>query len=124
MHLHETLQDGIPVLELEGEVDGHFAPVLRSLLKAKAKAACPALVLDLSRLSFIDSTGIAALVEYVRDAVSFGGALCLVGLTEPVRSIFTIARLERAFPIFDHRVEATAALHAGRVPLAGTALFH
>ena len=114
----------MPVLALDGEIDLHYAPVLRSLLGAKIKESCPALVLDLSKVSFIDSTGFAALLEYARDSAAFSGALCLVGLRPPVWNAFAIARLDQAFQVFPARVEAAAALNAHSVRPAGPLLFH
>jgi anti-anti-sigma factor len=56
MRLKESVQDGIEVFALEGEIDFHYAPVLRSLFQAKIKAQAPALVLDLAGVDYIDST--------------------------------------------------------------------
>lgn len=123
MRLKETMDDGIEVLLLEGEIDLHYAPVLRSLLQGKVAGRCPALVLDLHQVSFIDSSGLAAIIEYFRDAAEYGGVLCLVGLNDSLQTIFEIVRLDKVIPIFASMVLAKAALAAGKVVPPGAGLF-
>ena len=77
MRLRELVEDGIEIFALQGEIDLHYAPVLRSLLQNKIKARCPSLILDLSAVDYIDSTGLATIIEYFRDAAEYGGVLCL-----------------------------------------------
>lgn len=123
MRLEETTDDGISVLLLEGEVDMHYAPVLRTLLQGKIAGQCPALVLDLRRVSFIDSSGLAAIIEYFRDAGEYGGVLCLTGMSDSLKTIFEIVRLDQVVPIFESTADAKSALAEGRVQPPGEALF-
>jgi anti-sigma B factor antagonist len=115
MKLCETSESGIDLLHLEGEIDMHYAPVLRALLQAKAKQRCPAVVVDLAGVSFIDSTGIAVLIEYLRDAIAFDGRFCLARPTEHVRVVFDIVQLGKFLPIHDTIPDALRALR-NRVP--------
>ncbi len=108
---------------MEGEIDPVYAPVLRRLLQAKVKERCPALVLDLTRITFIDSAGLAAIIEYFRDVAEEGGVLCLAGLNDNLRVIFQIVRLDQVIPIFASAAEAIGALKTGSVHPPGAALF-
>ncbi|MFN2508224.1 MAG: STAS domain-containing protein [Chthoniobacterales bacterium] len=123
MRLTESAEEGVDVLALEGEIDLHYAPVLRSLLQGKVKGRCPALVLDFARVSFIDSSGLAAIVEYFRDAAEHQGVLCLAGLDETLQTVFEIVRLDKVIPIFASAAEAKEALKEGRVRPPGPGLF-
>jgi anti-sigma B factor antagonist len=123
MRFKEFPEDGIDVFLLEGELDLHYAPVLRSLLQAKVCAACPALVIDLSAVPFIDSTGLAAIIEYFRDSGEYRGLLCLVGLNKTLRMIFEIVRLDTVIPIFAARADAIAAVKAGTIAPPESAIF-
>ncbi len=123
MHLQEKLDHGISILLLEGEIDLHYAPVLRSLLQGKVRVQCPTLILELAQVSFIDSSGLAAIIEYFRDASEYGGVLCLVGMNQSLRTIFEIVRLDQVIPIFATTAEARDALAGGRVQPPGQALF-
>jgi len=124
MHLHECVEDGVHILAFKGAIDMYYAPVLRSLLQAKTKALCPALILDMKEVEFIDSTGLAVIIEYFRDAASFGGVFCLAALQESVRTTFEICRLNKALPIFASRSEAKAGMKSGGTACNGEPLFH
>lgn len=116
MQLQESIDDGIAILSLRGQVDLHYAPVLRSLLQAKLNIRCPALILDLTEVSFIDSTGLAVIIEYLRDAHEFGGAFCIGGVNADVQGIFDIVRLSLVVGIYRTVAEAKDALQRGELP--------
>lgn len=123
MRLKEMIESGCDVFALEGEIDLHYAPALRSILQSKIKSRCPALVLDFSRVTFIDSSGLAAIIEYFRDAADHEGVLCLTGLSETLRTVFEIVRLDTVIPIFPLREDALRAVQEGSVHPPGAALF-
>jgi anti-sigma B factor antagonist len=122
MRLNELVEEGGVVFCLQGEIDLHYSPVLRSLCQSKIKARCPVLILDLSAVDYIDSTGLAAVMEYFRDTAEYGGILCLTGLNEKLKTIFEIVGLDKTIPIFASTAAAKVALKEGRVPSARDAL--
>lgn len=124
MRLKESVEDGIDVFALQGEIDLHYAPVLRSLLQCKVKAQTHALVLDLTGVDYIDSSGLATIIEYFRDASKHAGILCLVGMNPTLKTTFEIVRLDKAIPSFGTLGEAVDALKRGAVLPAPTAFFN
>lgn len=118
MRLKEGTCHGIDVFALEGDVDLHFAPCLRSLLQAKIKAHCPALIVDLAQVTFIDSTGMSVLIEYLRDIAEHNGVLCLCCLNDELKSIFKIVGLDRTIPMFDSVEDAANAIAKGELARA------
>ncbi len=124
MRFRECRHTNVCVFHLQGEIDLHYAAPLRSLFEAKAKAHCPSLVVDLSGVGFIDSTGIAVLIEYLRDAAEFDGLFCVAAPTEHVRTVFEIVQLEKAMPIFDTVEAAITANRSGSMPRPAQPLFH
>jgi anti-sigma B factor antagonist len=124
MKLHESRHGEVAIFHLEDEIDLHYAPALRALFEAKANRHCPALVVDLSSVPFIDSTGIAVLLEYLRDASDFGGKFCLAAPTDHVRHVFEIVRLHEALPIFASTDAAIAAMANDAAPLPVQRLFN
>jgi anti-sigma B factor antagonist len=123
MRLKESTDRNVSVFILEGEIDLHYAPVLRALFQAKTKARTHALVLDLTDVPYIDSTGLAAIIEYFRDACGFSGLLCLAGLNEQLKSIFEIVRLDKAIPMFETARAAVDAITQGGLQPASPSLF-
>jgi anti-sigma B factor antagonist len=97
------------VLSLEGEIDLHVSPNLTAALNRMIDKKPKQLVVDLSRVTYIDSAGLAALIEGMQKIEAYGGKLALAGLQETVRSIFEIARLDQVFRIF---TDVNAALAA------------
>jgi len=109
VRLKWRVDEGVHVFALEGEIDFHYAPVLRTMLQAKLNAHCSALVLDFANVTFIDSRGIATVLEYLRDSAEYGGRLCIAALNETVKPIIDIVRLDTVMPIFKSVEEAVTA---------------
>jgi anti-sigma B factor antagonist len=97
------------VLPLEGEIDLHVSPRVAGSLAALVEQKPARLVVDLSKVSYIDSSGLAVLIEGMQNVEGYGGKFMLAGLQENVRPIFEIARLDQVFIIFPHVDAALAA---------------
>jgi anti-sigma B factor antagonist len=123
MRLHEHTEAGVDILRVEGEVDLHFAPVLRQVLNGKAQQRCPALLLDLSAVEFINSSGIAAILEYLRDAAENRALFCIGGISPRLRPIVEMVRLDRSMPVFADAARAKEAIIARRLPAVSQPLF-
>jgi anti-sigma B factor antagonist len=95
------------VLPLKGEIDLHVSPTITASLNEMIEKKPEHLVVDLSDVSYIDSAGLAALIEAMQKVEGYGGKFMLAGLQETVRSIFEISRLDQVFQIFP---DADAAL--------------
>ena len=92
-----------------GDIDLSRAPALRQWI-GEAMSEKPAkLIVDLASVPYMDSSGVATLVEAMQVARRQSAKLVLCGLQDKVRSIFEIARLDMVFTITD---DAEAALLA------------
>ena len=97
------------VLPLEGEIDLHVSPTVTASLNIMIEKKPKQLVVDLSRVTYIDSAGLAAFIEGMQKVEGYGGRFALAGLQETVRSIFEISRLDQVFRIFPDVDAALAA---------------
>ena len=104
-----TLPQAPNVLPLEGEIDLHVSPRVAASLGAMIEQKHQRLVVDLSAVSYIDSSGLAVLIEGMQNVEAYGGKFLLAGLQEKVRPIFEMARLDQVFIIFPHVDAALAA---------------
>jgi anti-sigma B factor antagonist len=104
-----SLPDEPNVLPLEGEIDLHVSPRVAASLRALSDQKPTRLVVDLSRVTYIDSSGLAALIEAMQNVEAYGGKFVLAGVQENVRPIFEIARLDQVFIMFPHVDAALAA---------------
>ena len=116
MRLKESHEDGVVVFALSGAIDLHYTATLRSLFQSKLNERCPALVVDLSAVDFIDSTGLATLIEYHRDAAAHGGVFSLTGINPNLKAIFDVVQFDKVLAIFPTVSEAKAAIKRGKIP--------
>ena len=123
MRLHEQTEHGVDVVRLQGDVDMHFAPVLRQVLAGKAKARCPALLLDLSDVDFINSSGLAAILEYLRESADNQGLFCIGGISNSVRPVIEMVRLDRSMAVFAKAADAKNAMIDRKIPSVSEPLF-
>ena len=88
------------VISLEGEIDLHVSPRIAATLTSAVKEKPHNLIVDLAKVSYIDSSGLAVLIEAMQSIEKYGGKFALAGLQENVKPIFEIARLDQVFRIF------------------------
>ena len=110
-HLEITVEtvSGAQVLSPQGEIDMARSPVLRKAIGEAMKAKPATLLLDLSAVPYMDSSGLATLVEALQSARKSQVVLLLCGLTPRVRSILEIARLNFVFTLHESRASALGA---------------
>lgn len=88
------------ILVLSGEVDLRHSPSLRKALM-ELMLEKRAVAVDLSKVEYIDSSGIAGLVEAYQMARKNGTRFALAAISDPVRRVLQLARLDRVFTIAD-----------------------
>ncbi len=102
-----TLSNPEPnILALEGEIDLHESPALQERFEAMLKGRPPRVFVDFTAVRYIDSSGLAVLIEAMQRITGYGGRLALYGIHENVRNIFHISRLDQVFPIFPDKETA------------------
>jgi len=94
----ENLGDYV-LVRLRGEVDLSWSQqVRRAILDALGQTG--KVGVELSQVSYIDSSGIAALVEGFQNARGKGQQFGLIGASKPVMAVLQLARLDKVFPLF------------------------
>jgi anti-sigma B factor antagonist len=91
-------QDGAIVVALTGDVDLQNSPEARKILLSCVEKKQPVLV-DLSGVGYIDSSGVASLVESLQCARKVGTKLVLVAVSDGARRVLGLARLDKVFTI-------------------------
>lgn len=92
----------------EERMDAHNSNELKTQLLSLFEEGKVNIVIDLSPVRFIDSSGLGALVSGFKNASSRDGSLKLCGLQTQVKSMFELTRLHRVFEIFPGTEEALA----------------
>ena len=108
MLLHEKI-DGITIVELPVKLnstnDRAFTHEFAQLVEPNAK-----IVLDLTKVHHLDSSGLGAMVGCLKQVQTAGGKLMLFGLSKQVRTLFELVRMHHLFDIYNTRQEAIESL--------------
>jgi anti-sigma B factor antagonist len=101
--------NGAVVLDLEGEVDVYTAPLLRQEMLGQADSGNRNLIVNLSQVEYLDSTGLGILIGGVKRLKELDGSLKLVGPSARILRIFDITGLNRIFDVYPTEEDAIAA---------------
>jgi anti-sigma B factor antagonist len=88
------------VLQLEGEIDLHVSPEVAESLRTIVATKPKVVVIDLGKVTYLDSSGLAVLIEGMQKVQEYGGKFAVASVQESVQHIFEIARLDQVFQIF------------------------
>ena len=110
MMIMELNQRGVSVLKVAGaRIDAASAAAFRESLAAFVQRGVIRFVIDLSAVTFIDSTGLGALVSALKHAGP-SGEVVVAGARESVATLFKLTRMDKVFRMFPTDVEAVAAM--------------
>ena len=109
MQVKREKQGDDVVLTVEGSVDIYSSPELRGELKAALDAQAPRIVIDLGGVTFVDSSGLATLIEGLQKVQRYSGKLLLCNLSQAVLGVFQLANLDHIFQIKESREAALEA---------------
>jgi anti-sigma B factor antagonist len=95
--------------DLSGDIDFASSPVVRdSVLREIRESRTPRVVVNLSQVRYMDSSGVASLVEGLKSSRDLGSRFILVGLTNSTREVLQLSRLIKVFEVYDDEDQAMA----------------
>ena len=96
----DTQRDGdVATILAEGEVDLYSSPNLRDAILGAIKAGASSVRVNLSSVQYMDSSGVATLVEGLKASQAKKAQFSLVALSEPVNKVLQLSRLDSVFDI-------------------------
>lgn len=101
MNIKEEKRNDVVICILEGEINISNSPQLRKTLDNIIKSNVLKVLVDFSGVSYIDSSGLATLIEMFQRLKKIGGHLRFSGMEQKVKNIFEITKLYKLFEIFD-----------------------
>ena len=107
-----AVDDRATILAVEGEIHVSTAPEFSAMLSATVDGGRTSLVLDLTGVMFIDSTGLSVLLNALRQVTHAGGQMAVVCSNPTVLRLFEITRLDTTFDIHAELEPALAAVQA------------
>ena len=101
--------DKITIFDITGDIDLATSPELRKpLLRELRELRTPRVVLNLKAVRYIDSSGVASLVEGLKASRDVGSRFILFGLNTTVREVLQLSKLVRIFEICESEEQAVA----------------
>jgi anti-sigma B factor antagonist len=109
LSVSSSQQGGVTIVHVAGEIDVYTAPLLREVLDKQIAEGRTDLVVDLEKVTFMDSTGLGVLVGRLKLVRGQNGSLRIVSAEERILKVFSITGLDKVFHIHPSIDEATAA---------------
>ncbi len=101
----------VTILDVSGNIDMSNSPEVRKALLHEIRVpGVSRVVLNLSGVDYIDSSGVASLVEGLKASRDLGSRLVLFGLNDSAREVLKISRLLKLFEVYDDETQAMASL--------------
>lgn len=105
-HLNNTV-----IVRVFGEVDLYTSPDLRKQILSAVHGRPAMIIVDLQHVNYMDSSGVATLVEGLQQVSKYKGKFGITHLRSGVREVFELSRLDRVFDIYDSVELAMEANH-------------
>ena len=97
---------GCTVVRVAGELDMDTRPALQEALQGLVDDGVRQVVLDVTDVSFMDSSGLGLLVDVLKLLRDRGGRLCLASIQGPVRNVLTLSALDQVLDLYDSVADA------------------
>ena len=108
MEITVRREPSLVIVDLAGEIDLNAVSRIRDTLGDLTKAASAQILVNLSRATYIDSSGLGILMTARKEILQGGGRFVLCGMTKDVRMVFDLTRLNNFFEIYDDEAQARA----------------
>ena len=114
--------DGIPVLDVTGEIDIYTTPQFKEAVSAAIDENKPAIIINMTQVTYMDSSGFGTLLSATKRLRPLDGALYLTGCNESIQRMLQITRLNTIFGVYGTEDEALAAAKAAPSSTTATAV--
>ena len=101
-------KNGLTVCYVDGEIDINSSPQIKKSFDKLISSKTPKIVINLSKVTYVDSSGLATLVEILKNMKSYGGRMRLACMSPKIKSLFEITKLEKLFEISADEETATS----------------
>lgn len=101
-----SIDSNVPLIELEGEVDVYTAPQLKQQMIVLLEAGNNAMVVDLTKVEYLDSTALGVLIGGLKRMRERDGNLPLICPSPRIKRVFEITGLDKIFDIYNSEAEA------------------
>lgn len=101
-------KNGLTVCRIEGEIDINSSPDIKKAFDKLISKKEPKMIINFSKVTYVDSSGLATLVEVLKNMRTYGGRMRLANLSPKIKSLFEITKLDKLFEILADEEEAVS----------------
>lgn len=110
MKISARRHDKTTIFDVSGDIDFANSPEVRqSVLREIRDSRTSRVIMNLSQVRYIDSSGVASLIEGLKASRDLGSRFILIGLSTTAREVLQLSRLTKVFEIYDTEEQALAA---------------
>ncbi|URA09502.1 STAS domain-containing protein [Thermospira aquatica] len=109
MEINRRETGDVVIFDIKGEIDLYNAPEIKDKIKDEINKGKVNIIINLDKVSYIDSSGIGVLISSLSNLKKVGGALKLINVYASVRKVFELTKLTSFFEIYDSEADALAA---------------
>jgi len=109
MEISRRDSEDIVILDVNGEIDLYNAPEIKDTINKLIEEKKYNVVINLDKVSYIDSSGIGALISSLSNLKKYQGGLKICNVSGSVRKVFELTKLTSFFEIYDSEQEAISA---------------
>ena len=113
MQIKEVENNGVTILVIEGDIDLNSSPQMRTKFGELIQRQAVKIVINFGKVDYIDSSGLATLVEMLQRLKKSQGQMRLAHMSEKVKNLFEVTKLDKLFRIYNSEVEAMATFSEG-----------
>jgi anti-sigma B factor antagonist len=99
MQINMQDMNGVTIVRMNGDIDINSAPDVKKSFDTTVREKKDKVVINLKEVGYVDSSGLATLVEILKNLRSYGGKLKLSNLSAKVKGLFEITKLDKLFDI-------------------------
>jgi anti-sigma B factor antagonist len=106
MEITQRENGGIVIMDIQGEIDLYNAPEIKDNIQKLIEAQKYNIIINLEKVSYIDSSGIGALISSLSNLKKYQGGLKIINVYASVKKVFELTKLTSFFEIYDSEEEA------------------
>ncbi len=110
MAMKTESKNGLMICRVEGDIDISCSPELKKVFDKLISQKTPKIVIEMTKVTYVDSSGLATLVGILKNMRSYGGKMRLAGMSPKIKSLFEITKLDKLFEIMASEEEAMMGL--------------
>lgn len=108
MEISQREKNSVVILDIQGEIDLYNAPEIKDTIQKLIEEQKYNIIINLEKVSYIDSSGIGALISSLSNLKKYQGGLKIINVYASVKKVFELTKLTSFFEIYDSEDEALA----------------